>query len=92
MHLLAAEATPSALGIGAYLALFVAAAAGYMGVPAIGTAVIGFAAVLASQGQAQYFWRCSRWRRLAARPAGSAGMASVTTGGALFQHPGPGLA
>ena len=51
MHLLAAEAPPSALGIWAYLALFVAAAVGYMGVPVIGTAVIGFAAVLTSQGR-----------------------------------------
>jgi membrane protein DedA with SNARE-associated domain len=51
MHLLAAEATPSALGIWAYLALFVAAAVGYMGIPVIGTAVIGLAAVLASQGR-----------------------------------------
>jgi membrane protein DedA with SNARE-associated domain len=51
MHLLAASGPPSALGIGAYLVLFAAAAAGYMGIPLIGTAVIGFAAVLASQGR-----------------------------------------
>jgi membrane-associated protein len=51
MHLLAASGPPNALGIWAYLVLFAAAAAGYMGIPLIGTAVIGFAAVLASQGR-----------------------------------------
>lgn len=51
MHLLAASGPPDALGIWAYLVLFAAAAAGYMGIPLIGTAVIGFAAVLASQGR-----------------------------------------
>jgi len=51
MHLLAASGPPSSLGIWAYLVLFAAAAAGYMGIPLIGTAVIGFAAVLASQGR-----------------------------------------
>jgi hypothetical protein len=59
MHLLAADGTPSALGIWAYLALFVAAAAGYMGIPVIGTAVIGFAAVLASQGRLNATGRAS---------------------------------
>jgi membrane protein DedA with SNARE-associated domain len=51
MHPLAAAGTPEALGVWAYLALFAAAAAGYMGVPVIGTAVIAAAAVLASQGR-----------------------------------------
>jgi len=51
MHPLAAAGTPEALGAWAYFALFAAAAAGYMGVPVIGTAVIGAAAVFASQGQ-----------------------------------------
>jgi membrane protein DedA with SNARE-associated domain len=51
MHLLAASGPPSVLGIWGYLVLFAAAAAGYMGIPLIGTAVIGFAAVLASQGR-----------------------------------------
>ena len=49
MQSLAAASSLSALGFWAYLAIFVAAAAGYMGVPLIGTAVIGAAAVLASQ-------------------------------------------
>jgi membrane-associated protein len=51
MHPLAAAGTPEALGAGAYLVLFAAAAAGYMGVPVIGTAVIGAAAAFASQGK-----------------------------------------
>jgi membrane-associated protein len=51
MHVLAAAGTSSALGAWAYLAVFAAAAAGYMGVPLIATAVIGTAAVFASQGE-----------------------------------------
>lgn len=51
MHPLAAASPPSPLGAWVYLVLFLAAAAGYMGVPVIGTAAIGFAAVLASQGR-----------------------------------------
>ena len=51
MHSLAATGSSSAPGIWAYLVVFVAAAAGYMGVPVIATAVIGAAAVVASQGQ-----------------------------------------
>lgn len=51
MHFLAATGSSSAPGIWAYLAVFAAAAAGYMGVPIIATAVIGAAAVVASQGQ-----------------------------------------
>src|SRR5271156_3280993 len=51
MQLLAAAGPTAGLGVWAYLAVFAAAAAGYMGVPLIGTAVVSFAAVLASQGQ-----------------------------------------
>ena len=51
MHLLATAAQPSAPGAWAYLVVFLAAAAGYMGIPVIGTAVIGAAAILASQGE-----------------------------------------
>jgi membrane protein DedA with SNARE-associated domain len=51
MHPLAAAGPPSAVGAWAYVVLFFAAAAGYMGVPIIGSAVIGVAAVLASQGR-----------------------------------------
>src|SRR5215469_18715137 len=51
MHPLAAAGSTGAPGLWAYLVLFIAAAAGYMGVPVIGTAVIGAAAILASQGK-----------------------------------------
>jgi membrane protein DedA with SNARE-associated domain len=51
MHPLAAASSSSALGVWAYLAVFAAAAFGYMGIPFIGAAAIGFAAVLASQGR-----------------------------------------
>jgi membrane protein DedA with SNARE-associated domain len=51
MHLLAAAGSSSAPGIWAYVAVFAAAAAGYAGVPLIATAVIGAAAVVASQGE-----------------------------------------
>jgi membrane protein DedA with SNARE-associated domain len=51
MHSLAAASSSSGIGIWAYLAVFAATAAGYMGIPIIGSAAIGVAAVLASQGQ-----------------------------------------
>ena len=51
MHPLAAAGSAGGPGLWAYLVLFIAATAGYMGVPIIGTAVIGAAAVLASQGK-----------------------------------------
>jgi membrane protein DedA with SNARE-associated domain len=92
MHLLAAATPPSALGIGAYLALFVAAAAGYMGIPFIGTAVIGLAAVLASQG------RLNIVAVLAVAAVGCevGGLGGYGIGGRwgrqLLEHPGPGLA
>ena len=51
MYSIAAASSSSGTGIWAYLAVFAASAAGYMGIPLIGTAAIGAAAVLASQGQ-----------------------------------------
>jgi len=51
MHPLATAGQSSAPGAWAYLVVFLAAAAGYMGVPVIGTAVITGAAILASQGE-----------------------------------------
>ena len=51
MYSIAAAGSSSGTGIWAYLAVFAASAAGYMGIPLIGTAAIGAAAVLASQGQ-----------------------------------------
>ena len=46
-----AASSSSGIGLWAYLAVFAATAAGYMGIPIIGTAAIGAAAVLSSQGQ-----------------------------------------
>ena len=51
MYSITAASSSTGIGIWAYLAVFAATAAGYMGVPIIGTAAIGAAAVLASQGQ-----------------------------------------
>ena len=92
MHLLAAEAPPSALGIWAYLVVFVAAAAGYMGIPVIGTAVIGFAAVLASQGTLNIVAVLA----VAAIGCEIGGLGGYGIGDRwgrqLLEHPGPGLA
>jgi len=52
MHILAAAgSSANGPGVWAYLAILAATAAGYMGVPFIGTAAIGAAAVFASQGK-----------------------------------------
>ena len=52
MHVLAAaDGSANRPGAWAYLVILVATAAGYMGVPFIGTAAIGAAAVFASQGK-----------------------------------------
>jgi membrane protein DedA with SNARE-associated domain len=48
---LAVAGTSSPLGIWAYPVVLAAAALGYLGIPFIGAAAIGFAAVLASQGK-----------------------------------------
>jgi membrane protein DedA with SNARE-associated domain len=92
MHLLAAEASLSALGVGAYLARFVAAAVGYMSIPVIGTAVIGFAAVLASQGRLNI----AAVLAVAAIGCEVGGLGGYGIGDRwrrqLLEHPGPGLA
>jgi membrane protein DedA with SNARE-associated domain len=91
MHLLAASESPSALGIWVYLVLFAAAAAGYMGIPLIGTAVIGFAAVLASQGRLNIVAVLV----VAAIGCEVGGLGGYRIGGRwgrqLMEHPGPGL-
>ena len=51
MHAIAAAGSGGGIGTWAYLAAFAVTAAGYMGIPFTGTAAIGAAAVLASQGQ-----------------------------------------
>lgn len=92
MQPLAAAGPTAALGAWAYLAVFAAAAAGYMGVPFIGTAVVSFAAVLASQGQLNI---------VAVLVVAAAGCEVGGIGGfkigdhwgrQLLEHPGPGLA
>jgi len=91
MHLLAASGSPGALGFWAYLVLFAAAAAGYMGIPLIGTAVIGFAAVLASQGRLNI----AAVLAVAAIGCEIGGLGGYKIGGRwgrqLVEHPGPGL-
>jgi membrane protein DedA with SNARE-associated domain len=82
MHVLAAADPPSAVGAWAYLAVFAAAAAGYMGVPLVATAVIGAAAVVASQGELSI---------AAVLVAGAIGCEVGGLGGFL-ERPGPGLA
>ena len=49
--LAAADSSANSPGVWAYVAVFAATVAGYMGVPFIGTAAIGVAAVFASQGE-----------------------------------------
>ncbi len=51
MHIFAAAAETASYGVGAYLVVFVLMALSFAGIPAIGGAVVGWAAVLASQGK-----------------------------------------
>jgi membrane protein DedA with SNARE-associated domain len=51
VHAVAAAPETAAYGVGAYLAVFVLMALSFAGIPAIGAAVVGWAAVLASQGK-----------------------------------------
>jgi membrane-associated protein len=92
MQPLAAAGSPSALGGWAYLAVFAAAAAGYMGIPLIGTAVIGGAAVLASQGRLNI----AAVLVVAAIGCEVGGLGGFRIGyrwgRQLLEHPGPGLA
>jgi membrane protein DedA with SNARE-associated domain len=92
MHLLAATGSSSAPGIWAYLAVFAAAAAGYMGVPLIATAVIGAAAVVASQGELNI----AEVLIVAAIGCEVGGLGGFRIGARwgrqLLERPGPGLA
>jgi len=92
MHVLAAAGTSSALGAWAYLAVFAAAAAGYMGVPVIATAVIGTAAVFASQGELNI----AEVLIVAAIGCEIGGLGGFRIGArwgrGLLERPGPGLA
>jgi membrane protein DedA with SNARE-associated domain len=91
MHSLAAASSSSGIGIWAYLAVFAAAAAGYMGIPIIGTAAIGAAAVLASQGQLNI----AAVLIVAAIGSEVGGLLGFQIGDrwgrALLEHPGPAL-
>ena len=91
MHSLAAASSSSGIGIWAYLAVFAAAAAGYMGIPFIGTAAIGAAAVLASQGQLNI----AAVLIVAAVGSEVGGLLGFQIGDrwgrALLEHPGPAL-
>ena len=51
MHAVAAASEAHAYGVRTYLAVFVLMALSFAGIPAIGAAVVGWAAVLASQGK-----------------------------------------
>src|SRR5215831_19737032 len=91
MHFLADAGSSDAVGFWAYLVVFAAAAAGYMGIPLIGTAVIGFAAVLASQGRLNI----AAVLAVAAIGCEIGGLGGYKIGGRwgrqLAEHPGPAL-
>ena len=55
MHVIAAAAPAEGYGGWAYLAVFALMALSFAGIPAIGAAVVGWAAVLASQGKLNIF-------------------------------------
>jgi membrane protein DedA with SNARE-associated domain len=88
MHALAAAGPHSAAGGWAYLVLFAAAAAGYMGIPVIATAVIGSAAALASQGRLNI----AAVLIVASIGCEVGGLGGYRYGRELLEHPGPALA
>jgi membrane protein DedA with SNARE-associated domain len=51
MHAIAAAASAEQYGVWVYLAVFALMALSFAGIPAVGTAVVGWAAVVASQGK-----------------------------------------
>ena len=55
MHAIAAASSAAPYGAWAYLAVFALMALSFAGIPAIGVAVVGWAAVLASQGKLNIF-------------------------------------
>jgi len=88
---LAAASSAGALGIWAYVAVFAAAALGYLGIPFVGAAAIGFAAVLASQGKLNI----AAVLALAAIGCEIGGLGGWKIGDRwgrpLLEHPGPAL-
>jgi len=89
---LAAAGTSGSLGLWAYPVILAAAALGYLGIPFIGAAAIGFAAVLASQGKLNI----AAVLVLAAIGCEIGGIAGWKIGDRwgrpLLEHPGPVLA
>jgi membrane protein DedA with SNARE-associated domain len=55
MHAIAVSSSAAPYGAWAYLAVFALMALSFAGIPAIGAAVVGWAAVLASQGKLSIF-------------------------------------
>jgi membrane protein DedA with SNARE-associated domain len=56
MHAIAAASSATQYGAWAYLAVFALMALSFAGIPAVGAAVVGWAAVLASQGHLNIAW------------------------------------
>lgn len=56
MHVIAAAASTESYGAWAYLAVFALMVLSFAGVPAVGAAVVGWGAILASQGKLNIFW------------------------------------
>jgi membrane protein DedA with SNARE-associated domain len=93
MHAVAVAAASSAEAYGAwaYLAVFALMALTFVGVPAIGAAVVGWAAVLASQGKLNIWWVLIV-AALGAEVGGIGGYhIGERWGRQLLQHPGPWL-
>ena len=55
MHAIAVSSSAAQYGVWAYLAVFALMALSFAGIPALGAAVVGWAAVLASQGKLNIF-------------------------------------
>ena len=91
MHAMAAASSAEAYGAWAYLAVFALMALTFVGVPAVGAAVVGWAAVLASQGKLNIWWVLI----VAALGAEVGGMGGYHIGERwgrqLLEHPGPWL-
>jgi membrane protein DedA with SNARE-associated domain len=89
VHAIAAASSAEAYGAWAYVAVFALMALTFVGVPAIGAAVVGWAAVLASQGKLNIWWVMI----VAALGAEVGGMGGYYIGERwgrqLLEHPGP---
>ncbi len=79
MNEIAASSSAAQYGVGAYLVVFALMALSFAGIPAIGAAVVGWAAVLASQGKLN-IGVVLIVAALGARPAVSPATASASDG------------